>query len=164
MRKKALILALIFVLALPLVAAAGDYTDTDVQRGYDPAQGDEFRFDNVPVMPVSAKTISFDETSSVQTESLGIAPKEGVLMATYVDVISAFDNAGDIQVGNSSTIDAYVGTGDFDSTSTGGTWIAASQSSNLGSDTEILVKHEMGTASASSGEARITILWLIPPE
>lgn len=164
--RKISVIMLALLVGISFMAVAADYSDTDVRRGYDPAQGDEFLFDEIPVIPLSALTLDVTEATQTASETIGTAPSGAVIMATYVDVISGFGNTADLEVGTSGTPDDYVATGDLDVSSTGGNLLPASMSSALSSDTDVVVRHDTssGEQSSSSGEARVTILYLIPPE
>lgn len=163
--RKGSVILLALLVGISFMAVA-DYSDTDIRRGYEPTQGDEWLFDEIPVMPLSALTLDVTEATQTASDTIGTAPSGSVIMATYVDVIGTFGSSSDLSVGTSGTPDAYVGTGDVDPSSTGGTLLPASQSSALSSDTDVIVQHDTssGEQSSESGEARVTILYLIPPE
>lgn len=138
-----------------------NYEDTKVLRGYDPTQGDEWRVNGVPVIPLSALTGTISYTDS--TVQLGTVPANAVVLGVIVDIDTAFNDATNniLTVGTAADDDLYLAAGDVDETVAGGTAVW-SKSGAVSTDTAIFAKYASGGA-ASAGAARVTVLYAVPP-
>ena len=140
------------------------YESKTVLTGYDPTQGDEQRFNGVPVVPLSAisGTIDFD-VADPYTVELGTLPSGAVVIGAIVDVITAF-NGGTTNVlivGTAADDDHYVAAGDVDESAAAGT-LVADKSEVLSADTAVYAKFTQTGTAATAGSARVTMLYAVP--
>lgn len=99
--------------------------------------------------------------ASPYTVSLGIIPAGAIVLATIVEVITAF-NAGTtnvLVVGTGATADAFVAAADVNEGAQGTTVV--SHSTTLSADTEVFAKYTQSGTAATAGQARCTVLYLV---
>jgi len=114
------------------------------------------------VLEALKATINYN-VADPYTVSMGILPAGAELVATIVDVQTAF-NAGTtnvLVVGTSGDDDAYVAAGDVDETSAGVT-IVSGKSKSVSADTEVFVKYTQTGTAATAGKAVVTMLYVRP--
>lgn len=114
------------------------------------------------VLEALKATINYN-VADPYTVSMGILPAGAELVATIVDVQTAF-NAGStnvLVVGTSGDDDAYVAAGDVDETSVGVT-IVSGKSKSVSADTEVFVKYTQTGTAATAGKAVVTMLYVRP--
>ena len=140
------------------------YESKTIQTGYDPTQGDEQKYNDVPVVPLSALTgeISYDVTSPYTVE-IGTIPAGAIVIGTLVDVETVFNAATTnvLVVGTASDDDHYVAAGDVDETTAAGTWVT-DKSETVSADTAVYAKYTQTGTAATTGKARVTILYAVP--
>lgn len=140
------------------------YESKTLARGYDPTQGDEQRFNGVPVVPLSALTglIDFD-VASPYTVELGTIPSGAVVIGTIVDVVTVFNAATTnvLVVGTATDDDHYVAAADVDETTAAGT-LVMDKSETLSADTAVYAKYTQTGTAATTGQARVTVLYAVP--
>ncbi|HDG97977.1 MAG TPA: hypothetical protein ENG73_07395 [Desulfobacterales bacterium] len=114
------------------------------------------------VLEALKATINYN-VADPYTVSMGILPAGAELVATIVDVQTAF-NAGTtnvLVVGTSGDDDAYVAAGDVDETSAGVT-IVSGKGKSVSADTEVFVKYTQTGTAATAGKAVVTMLYVRP--
>jgi len=114
------------------------------------------------VLEALKATINYN-VADPYTVSMGILPAGAELVATIVDVQTAF-NAGTtnvLVVGTSSDDDAYVAAGDVDESNAGVT-IVSGKSKSISADTEVFVKYTQTGTAATAGKAVVTMLYVRP--
>ena len=96
------------------------------------------------------------------TVSLGTIPAGALIIATLVSVITVF-NAGTtnvLVVGTAGTADELVAAADVNEAATGGTWVAKNIAA-LAAATEYLAKFTQTGTAATTGKARVTVIYLV---
>ena len=140
------------------------YESKVIQTGYDPTQGDEQKFNDVPVVPLSALTgeISYD-VADPYTVKIGTIPAGAVVIGAIVDIETAFNAATTnvLIVGTESDDDHYVAAGDVDETTEAGT-LVADKSEAVSADTAVYAKYTQTGTAATAGKARVTVLYAVP--
>jgi len=140
------------------------YESKTIQTGYDPTQGDEQKFNDVSVVPLSALTgeISYD-VADPYTVEIGTVPAGAVVLGVLVDVETAFDagTTNVLVVGTAADDDHYVAAGDVDETTEAGT-LVADKSEAVSADTAVYAKYTQTGTAATAGKARVTVLYAVP--
>jgi len=162
------LLGVVLILAVAF-AVSDSYQGAFIQDGYDPTMGNEIRFNTgtyaVPVTPASAitRTILFSVTTPFYG-LIGTIPAGAVM--THVDVvISVAFNAGTTNVflvGTLADPDHYVDAGDVNEALVS-TVSIADKPEQVTVDTDVYLKYTQTGGAATTGAARATVWFVIPP-
>jgi len=166
-----LCLLVLGALALTLIATAATL---QIREAYQPTgvamAGDQLRFKSsvndtaVAVVPLSAVTAKIQyNVASPYTVSVGKLPKGAYVIGAIVGVTTAF-NAGTtnvLTVGTAADPTALVGATDVTEGSVA-TTVVCHAPAVLAADTEYVLKYTQTGTAATTGVARVTILYCIP--
>jgi hypothetical protein len=130
-----------------------------------PMGGDQVLMNDVPIRPISmvGNLITFDVALPYRV-SLGWLPKGAAVFGAVVAVTAAF-NAGTtnvLVVGTRADIDNLVEAGDVNEAAVGTALVCHRGGGVLTEDTEYFVQFTQTGGAATTGEARVGVLYAIP--
>jgi hypothetical protein len=130
-----------------------------------PLGGDQMLFGGVPIRPISlvGNIITFDVAAPYRV-SLGILPKGAAVFGAMVAVTTVF-NAGTTNVlviGTLADNDNLVEAGDVNEAAVGTTLVCHRGGGVLTQDTEYFVWFTQTGGAATTGAARVGVMWAVP--
>jgi len=133
----------------------------ELMDGYDPDIGEELRANDVPIWPVSGKsvTVTYSDTSAI---SFGQLPDGAIVVGVLAEVVTVLDGTvGTFQVGTGGNATKFAD-GDISDLKTAGVdGVVGSGSggSAESGDATLEAKYSAGS-DETKGEVRFTVLWV----
>ena len=130
-----------------------------------PLGGDQMLFGGVPIRPISliGGMITFDVLTPFRV-SIGWLPKGAAVIGALVAVTTVFNAATPnvLVVGTYADIDHLVEAGDVNEAAVGTVIVCHRGGGILTEDTEYFVQYTQTGGAATTGAARVGVMWAIP--
>jgi len=130
-----------------------------------PLGGDQLKLGGVPIRPISmiGNTISFDVLTPFRV-SLGWLPKGAAVIGALVAVTTVFNAATTnvLVVGTRADIDNLVEAGDVNEAAVGTVIVCHRGGGILTEDTEFFIQFTQTGGAATTGAARVGVMWAVP--